>query len=349
MTPRTTRQPTAFTLIELLVVMAIIGVLIALLLPAVQNAREAARRMQCSNNLMQLVLAVQNYASAHEVYPPGSIGPPGSGPVPSLPGTPYYSWITQILPYLEETNIYNKLNFETGVSDVANDTVRVVRIDTLWCPSEPGPRWSRNLGSNQSGPRLAQTTYAGCHHDYEAPIDADNHGVFFLNSQLRYEDIPDGTSNTIFLGESRFDTPIEGWAAGTRATLRNTGLRPDEAPVIFPMFSGPNDLPLEDVDPAEAFEIWRSIGLQSSVDSVRALLVPETLDPETHRFPAYQVDPNVPRTAYLVGGFSSRHPGGINCALGDGSVRFIKATIDTTTYRWLGHRADGEIIDDNKY
>jgi len=349
MTPRTTRQPTAFTLIELLVVIAIIGVLIALLLPAVQSAREAARRMQCSNNLMQLVLAVQNYASAHEVYPPGSIGPAGSGPVPSLPGTPYYSWITQILPYLEETNIYNKFNFETGVSNVANDTVRVVRIDTLFCPSEVRPRWSRNYGANQGGPPLAQTTYAGCHHDYEAPIDADNHGVFFLNSQLRYEDIPDGTSNTIFLGEYLFDAPIEGWASGTRATLRNVGPRPNySATSLWSWNTGLSER-LEDTDPSGAFQMVAPLYQQPSLDSVRALLVPETLDPETHHFPAYQVNPNVPRTAYLVGGFSSRHPGGINCALGDGSVRFIKDTIDTTTYRWLGHRADGEIIDDNKY
>jgi prepilin-type N-terminal cleavage/methylation domain-containing protein/prepilin-type processing-associated H-X9-DG protein len=201
----------AFTLVELLVVIAIIGVLIALLLPAVQAAREAARRSQCTNNLTQLILAVQNYDMANRVYPPGTVNE--KGPIVNAPDGYHHNWISQTLPYMEELNTYRHIDFGVGVYHENNEQVRKVRIRTLRCPSSP------------AGPsELGFTEYAGCQNHLEAPIDADNHGVFFLNSAVRYEDITDGASHTIFIGEKIVDQDETlGWMSGTRATLRNTG------------------------------------------------------------------------------------------------------------------------------
>jgi prepilin-type N-terminal cleavage/methylation domain-containing protein len=206
-----------FTLIELLVVIAIIAVLIALLLPAVQQAREAARRTSCKNNLMQLGLAMANYEMAHETLPPGTINL--TGPIENKEQGYHVSWIVHLLPYLDESNVYRAFNFDFGVYDDVNQTPRATMLEVLRCPSEFRP--------NAATPGVALSSYAGCHHDVEAPIDVDNNGVLYLNSQVRYEDIPDGSSNTILIGEKRLSTPDFGWASGTRSTLRNTGNLPN--------------------------------------------------------------------------------------------------------------------------
>jgi prepilin-type N-terminal cleavage/methylation domain-containing protein/prepilin-type processing-associated H-X9-DG protein len=208
-----TRPRTGFTLIELLVVIAIIAVLIALLLPAVQSAREAARRAQCVNNLMQISLALKNYEAAHEMLPPGVVNP--TGPIKNTPQGYHVSWIVQILPYIEQRNIFSNVDFSAGMYQPNNVTVRAVRLNSFLCPSD--------AMAGGTSADVGQSSYAGCHNDVEAPIAADNTGVFFLNSQVRYEDIPDGSSNTIFLGEKRLRGGELGWISGTRSTLRNTG------------------------------------------------------------------------------------------------------------------------------
>lgn len=203
------RQPRGFTLIELLVVIAIIAVLIALLLPAVQQAREAARRTQCKNNLMQIVLALHNYEMAHECLPPGSVDP--NRPIRNEAKGYHVGWMFQVLPYLEQWNTYEHFDLSVGVYDPKNADARGVPISVLLCPSNA---WI--------GPSKGVTTYAGCHHDTEAPIEIDNNGVLYLNSTVRYRDVRDGASNTIYVGEHSDVDPL-GWASGTRATLRNTG------------------------------------------------------------------------------------------------------------------------------
>jgi prepilin-type N-terminal cleavage/methylation domain-containing protein len=204
------RPRRAFTLIELLVVIAIIAVLVALLLPAVQQAREAARRTQCKNNLVQIGLALLNYEMAHERLPPGSVDP--NRPIRNEAKGYHVGWMVQVLPYIEQGSTFQHFNFSVGVYDPANKAPGDVRIGSLICPSHGGV-------VNRTG----VTTYAGVHHDVEAPIDIDNNGVLFLNSSIRDRDIRDGLSNTIFVGELTDVPDGLGWASGTRATLRNAG------------------------------------------------------------------------------------------------------------------------------
>lgn len=200
-----------FTLIELLVVMAIIGVLIALLLPAVQSSREAARRVQCTNNLMQMGLALNNYEAAFDVFPPGTVNE--TGPIANIAKGYHASWIAQLLPYAEQRSTFNHINFNFGMYADENITVRAVPMRVLLCPSDPGTSFTR----------FAPSSLVGNHHHVEAPIDVTNTGVLFLNSRIRTEDIEDGASNTIAIGEKRIAQGGLGWASGTNSTLRNGG------------------------------------------------------------------------------------------------------------------------------
>ncbi|MGP0065205.1 MAG: DUF1559 domain-containing protein [Isosphaeraceae bacterium] len=282
-----------FTLIELLVVIAIIAVLVALLLPAVQSAREAARRAQCVNNLMQIGIALQNYESAHEVFPPGVVNE--TGPVLDQPKGYHFGVLVRILPYCDMRNIYNHFNMKVGVYEPHNVTTRSVLVRSFLCPSDNG--------INRTPNDLALTNYVGCHNDREAPIDVTNNGCFFLNKALRYEDIPDGLSQTIFFGEKLNDGTGQGWASGTRASLRNFGTGINQWPNV------PGAVRSDFMDNAPA-------------DSKAS----------------------EPGTPGFVGGFASRHPGGANFSLGDGSVRFLRSS-GGGGYRLLANRADGEVSD----
>lgn len=201
-----------FTLVELLVVIAIIGILVGLLLPAVQAAREAARRMSCSNNMLQLGIAVHNFEFAMERLPSGTINP--DGPILSEEQGQHVGYLVALLPYVEQRGIANNFNVDAGTYAPINAPARAQEIAVYLCPSFPVGR----NGELSSG--LAN--YAGCHNDTETQIDTNNNGLLFLNSKIRYGDILDGSSNTILIGEV---LPIDnslGWASGTRATLRNT-------------------------------------------------------------------------------------------------------------------------------
>jgi prepilin-type N-terminal cleavage/methylation domain-containing protein/prepilin-type processing-associated H-X9-DG protein len=296
------RRRAGFTLIELLVVIAIIAVLIALLLPAVQAAREAARRAQCLNNLVQIGVALQSYESAHEMFPAGVVNP--SGPISSTPKGYHHDWMTQILPYIEQSNAFRKVDFRAGVYDPENVTVRAHAIATYFCPSDGGPP----TGGATGPATFAGNNYAANHNDVEAPIDTTNKGVFYLNSRTRVEDITDGTSFTILVGEKLRDAADLGWMSGTRATLRNTGTKINKAP-------------------------WPNLGPRAAAD-----------DDVPDAGPQEKADPGL-----VVGGYSSRHPGGSNFLMGDGSVRFLKNSISPIVFRRLGNRADGELVSSDSY
>jgi prepilin-type N-terminal cleavage/methylation domain-containing protein len=207
---RPRKVSSGFTLIELLVVIAIIAVLIALLLPAVQQAREAARRTQCRNNLMQLGLAIHNYEMAHSTLPPGSIN--RSATIEDNPVGYHVGWMVQILPFMDQTVAYRKFDFDQGVYSEKNKSVREHQVGSYICPSSPVPS---NVANG-----VGITCYAGCHNDVDSPITDKGNGLMFLNSRIRYEQISDGAFCTILVGEVIPTARSLGWVSGTTTTLR---------------------------------------------------------------------------------------------------------------------------------
>jgi prepilin-type N-terminal cleavage/methylation domain-containing protein len=306
--PAGAARPAAFTLIELLVVIAIIATLIGLLLPAVQSCREAARRASCSNNVLQLGLALHNYEFHRETFPAGVTD--AAGPIKSRPEGKHVSWIVRILPYLEEKALAAHFKDADGAYAAGNAPVVATVIPTLICPSSSANNtetWPVPVaaGDEPRERKVAVSNYAGCHHDVEAPIAADNHGMLFLDSAVRFKDIEDGSSRTLLIAE-RVSPPRRpedlygarddlGWASGTRSTLRNTS-----SVMAFAYGYGVN------VDPAA--------------------LAAKVADP------------------LFVGGLGSFHAGSIAVAgMADGAIKQLTADIDPDVLRQLGHRADGEI------
>lgn len=307
-----TKSRRAFTLVELLVVIAIIGILISLLLPAVQAAREAARRLSCTNNVVQLILAVHQYESAHEWLPPGVYEP--QGPIRSVPVGYHHGWMTLILPFLEEENAYRGIDRTVGVYNPANALIATHHIRVFNCPS-----------ARPATVAVATSNYAGNHHDVESPIDVNNNGVFFLNSKLRISEIRDGLAYTVFIAEKEADSATDlGWMSGTRATLRNGNGGPAMGPGVLNVADG-------EFDPA-------SDGPDNPPDSDG---IPDPGDDDsTEKEPDSNAGDQDAKDL-VVGTFSSNHPGGYVVAFGDGHVTFTGGGYSAALY----NRDDGQVID----
>lgn len=332
----------AFTLVELLVVIAIIGVLVALLLPAVMAAREAGRRLSCTNNLSQLILAIHGYEHAHGVYPPGTIDN-AKGPVvnAAMPGSYHHSWTVQILPFLDDRGTWDAIDKSVGIYNAKNARPKSVMPQVLLCPS----CW---MGR---GPKVAE--YAGVHHDTEKPIDATDDGMFFLNSRVRIDDVRDGVSHTIFIGEKEPDLWDLHWMSGTRGTLRNAGI-----PINFmwnigsfngglpppkeSSFGSSDSFSVDIVPEIDAGEIDEFRDLPSAPGDESELMLPEGPLPGEVAIATKKLTV-LPGNPLFVGGFGSFHPNGAQFAIGDGSVRFIPDSIDRTAFRKYANRSDGKL------
>lgn len=229
-TPRQSPGRFGFTLIELLVVIAIIAALIGLLLPAVQKVREAAARTQCSNNLHQIGLALHNYHDSQGSFPAGFVcTQPQADPDYTSPG---WGWAALILPFIEQGNLSRQIDFALPIEAPSNLAARTMILKLYVCPSD------RDTGvftvESKSGAALAEAatnSYAACHGvgiDLDEELD-DFNGMFSRNSRVRFNDVTDGTSNTIAIGERGAFFTQTPWAGAV--SFGSTRITPN-APVI---------------------------------------------------------------------------------------------------------------------
>jgi prepilin-type N-terminal cleavage/methylation domain-containing protein/prepilin-type processing-associated H-X9-DG protein len=214
------RRRHAFTLIELLVVMAIIGVLVSLLLPAVQKVREAANRMRCGSNLKQIGIACHQYHDIHLSFPPGYLA---TAPYPNT--TPGWGWAAFLLPYLEQENLYRQLAFGLPVQDSPAAQTRLV---IFLCPSDVVPPGTFTLTDAGQQPVMIASpcSYAATVGQDASEVDAPTgDGVFYRNSRTRIADITDGTSQTVLAGDRAWCQAEGTWAGCPQGAVTRAGER----------------------------------------------------------------------------------------------------------------------------
>lgn len=315
----------AFTLIELLVVIAIIAILIALLLPAVQQAREAARRSQCKNNMKQISLAMHNYNETFGVFPIGEGTKVHAGDASPRWGGP--NWRIHILPYIEQGNVYKRLDFNQSVSACRpglrgpNTVLRGLMIPTYACPSSNAPKFGRNVApspTNNNSDNVMLVDYVGVSGAVNFPGCSGqtgyggiycNNGMLSPNASWRFRDCLDGTSNTILVAEQ-------------------SGMIDNRLDIRSNYYGGYSGHTRNDSETSR----WGGSPWGSGTTTIR-----------------YVINDRVARTgsnstwdANTV--INSFHTGGIHIALSDGSARFISENINFTTLRRLAARNDQQPI-----
>ena len=317
--PETRARRFGFTLVELLVVIAIIGILIALLLPAVQAAREAARRSQCSNNLKQLALGLHNYHDTHKVFPPGFVDndPTYNGPVDVAHNQNGLAWSALILPFIEQGPLWDQIKTQMNgfarhwASDASGSAIAAARegVPAFACPSD-----TMKLINNKRG-NYGKNNYLGNSGNNAA---VDRKGIFWTNSEVLMRDIRDGTANTAMIIERTGTTEV-----GSKSCGPSTGL------VACDWNAG----------------LWIGARTQGGPNGWTPGMTSTDVDSYGGENATYLIN----RSAQTWGpswGNASDHPGGLQWALCDGSVRFVSETIDMLTYRYLRGRMDGQVTGD---
>jgi prepilin-type N-terminal cleavage/methylation domain-containing protein/prepilin-type processing-associated H-X9-DG protein len=343
-----------FTLIELLVVIAIIAVLIALLLPAVQAAREAARRAQCTNNLKQIALAVMNYESAQGALPPTGVVSPSGNPLQIVGNL---GMKTRILPFLEQVNLFNTINMSyNGEAPMGqNDTILITQLNVFLCPSDPDlPQYIYNtftLGPRAVGfanyPNNIGTIASNNGGMFDGPAYIMAANLVSTRAQggvVTIASILDGTSNTVIFSE---------WIKADLSTTSTSGL---QQIMLSP-----------DPYPATNTFVSPTVYSRDCQSSVTVSPVPQNvkgcfwynqkcgqgggyfhLSTPNLKACIFISDPDAQPDHTEVGA-SSYHPGGVNVAFLDGSVRFVKNTVSPITWWGLATKAGGEVISADSY
>jgi prepilin-type N-terminal cleavage/methylation domain-containing protein len=341
-----TRPPDrrAFTLIELLVVIAIIGVLIALLLPAVQQAREAARRIKCTNMLKQIGLALHNYENTIGALPPCYLEcftPAALAANPDSPKSFYkseWSVTARIAPYLEMGATFNCINFDYTYDDARNLTVSQIVVGVLNCPSDPGPLSTPDGKGGNEG-----TISYGCvEGDWFVwyAVGPQNRSAFSPNYSRAYSQFTDGLSNTMVYSETMV----------MHAQLRSCSSNGGMTPYSFPDPAQSPALIKSMAPPACSVKVnghqkWAngkvfSNGVTTALTPNTKVLIPG--DPTPYDLVTHDENQGGPTMAALTA--DSFHPGGVTVLCGDGSVKFIKDSINGMAWRALGTIAGGEVI-----
>ncbi len=323
-----------FTLIELLVVIAIIAILVALLLPAVQQAREAARRSQCKNNLKQLGLALHNYTDANRHLPPGaavdlSVTATGNNGSWGVHG--------RILPYMEKASLYEQIDLSIGWD--FQPIINGIRIPSYTCPSDPGTGQVRTF--SDSRPSLVPTTYGfnyGTWFIFDPATGQGGDGLFYPNASLSFRDATDGASNTLLIAE------VKAWTLYTRNTgPPGTTVPMTVADALVAVASGSQ---LKGTGHTE----WPDGRVHHS--GVTTTLTPNTSVGFTSGgkiyddYNSWQEGKNgiAGNPTYAIITSRSYHTGAVNIALFDGSSRSISENIDLSVWRSLGTRSGNEIV-----